>query len=62
MEAETWNLRDLPKKSELTTLYLKQILSELGVWDPHFPWELPYWIQDKDSEAQIPVWHVWKQP
>lgn len=62
MEAETWNLRDLPKKSELTTLYLKQILSELGVWDPYFPWELPYWIQDKDSEAQIPVWHVWKQP
>ena len=53
MEAETWNLRELPKNSELTTLYLKQILPELGAWDPYFPWKLPYWIQNRDSEAQI---------
>ena len=53
MEAETWNLRELPKKSELVTLYLKQILPELGAWDPYFPWKLPYWIQNSDSEAQI---------
>lgn len=53
MEVETWNLRELPKKSELTTLYLKQILPELGAWDPYFPWKLPYWIQNRESEAQI---------